>query len=140
MWNLLNFDNPFGELRNLHSEVNKLFNSYGSSTQAYPAVNIYGDEEELTVLAEIPGIKKEDIDLTVQGDKLTIEGERKKEENKENVVHREERGYGKFIRTFSLPYDVENEKITAKYKKGILEVTLPRAETSKPQKIKVLTE
>ena len=141
MWNLLDInDNPFDKLSNLHGEIHKLFDGRGIDKKSYPAVNIYGNEEELVVLAELPDVNKKDIDLTVYGDKLTIEGERKKKEFKDIVVHREERGYGKFIRTFRLPYEVENEKISAKYTNGVLEVKLPRAESTKPQKIKVSGE
>ena len=140
MWNLLEINNPFDELSNLHNEIHKLFDGRGGEKKSYPAVNIYGNENELTVLAELPGVCKENIDLTVHGDKLTIEGKRKKEELKEKVIHREERGQGKFIRTFRLPYEVENDKVAAKYNNGILEITLPRAEATKPQKIKVFGE
>jgi HSP20 family protein len=140
MWHLLEKNNPFTELGNLQKEMNHLFSNYGVEKDSYPAVNIYGNEEEVVALAELPGVKKEAINLTVVGDKLTIEGERKNEELKDIVSHRQERGFGKFIRTFRLPYEVENSKITAKYNNGLLEVKLPRAEATKPQKIKVTGE
>lgn len=137
MWNLLDNSNPFSDLRKLQKEMNNLFSGYGQGNESYPAVNIYGNEEELVVLAELPGVVKEDINLTVQADNLTIEGNRKIEEKEGIVYHRRERGNGKFIRTFRLPYEIENEKVTAKYQNGVLEVKLPRAETAKPRKITV---
>lgn len=137
MWNLLDSNNPFSELRKLQKEMNNLFNGYGYTNESYPAVNIYGNDEELVVLAELPGVSKEDISLTVQFDNLTIEGKRKVEGKEGTVYHRRERGNGKFIRTFRLPYEVENDKVTAKYQNGVLEIKLPRAETAKPRKITV---
>lgn len=97
-----------------------------------PAVDIYEDEKEIVIKAELPEVKEEDIDVRVEDGQLTIKGERKfeHEEKKENY-HRVERRYGSFQRTFALPDTVDAEHVNAKYDKGVLKVTLPKAEKPK---------
>jgi HSP20 family protein len=103
-----------------------------------PSCDIYETKNEIVVKAEIPGVKKEDIKLSLQENVLTLTGERKFEEEtkKENYV-RVERGYGSFMRSFTLPSYVDVKKIGAEFKDGLLEVKLPKSEETKPKEIEI---
>lgn len=132
---------PFARLRTLQNEMNRMFEGTGLKREAFPAVNIWSNENEVILKAELPGVTADDMDITVEGDVLTLEGERKAENpGEESSYHRRERGSGTFIRSFRLPYEIDNGKVKAAYKDGILKITMPRAETSKPKKIKVSAE
>jgi HSP20 family protein len=103
-----------------------------------PAVDIYDKGAEVVIHAEIPGMKKEDIDVRVENNILTIRGKReRKEEVNEEGYFRAERTYGAFSRSFSLPTTVEIGKIAAEYKDGVLTLRLPKAEEAKPRQIEV---
>jgi HSP20 family protein len=101
-------------------------------------VDVREDENEVIVHAELPGVKQEDIDIEVTGDTLTLRGERKFEETdkRKNYV-RVERTYGSFQRAFSIGVPIENDKVTAGFKDGVLEIHLPKSEAIKPKKITV---
>lgn len=132
------FSNPFGDITRLQKEMNRLFNDAGSSSERFPAVNIWSDDDKLELTAEIPGVHPDDLNITVLNDQLTLEGDRKMEvAEDERVYHRRERDSGKFIRSFRLPYAVDNAKIEAKCVNGVLKMTLPRAEVTKPKKISI---
>ena len=105
-----------------------------------PAVDIYSnDQHELVLKAELPDMKEEEIDLTVEDNTLTLRGERKLDpEVTEEQFHRIERSYGSFARTFALPPTVDADKVSAQYKGGVLTVRLPLREEAKPKQIKVL--
>jgi len=129
---------PFWEFRRLQRDVNRLFRGYDGGAEAFPAVNVYSKGDEVLVTAELPGTSREDIHLSVTGNQLTIDGDRKPDEPAKDVVcQRRERTDGRFVRTIRLPYEVEEGKVSAKYKDGILNITLPRAEASKPRKIEI---
>ena len=97
-----------------------------------PAVDIFEDEKEIVIKADLPDVKEQDIDVRVEDGQLTLKGERKFEhEEKKDNYHRVERRYGSFQRTFGLPENVDAEKIVAKYDKGVLKVTLPKVEKPK---------
>jgi HSP20 family protein len=103
-----------------------------------PAIDVFEKEDKFVVKAELPGIKKEDIDVSVVGDMLTIKGERKAEtEVKEEDYYCCERSYGSFFRSMALPSTVDAKKIEASYENGILKVTLPKAPEIKPKKVPV---
>ena len=104
-----------------------------------PPVDIYEtDGHGLVVEAELPGMKREDIQVTVENGTLTIKGERKvSEERRKEQVHRVERTYGSFSRTFSLPQTVDSEHVMAEYRDGTLRVTLPLREEAKPRRVQV---
>jgi HSP20 family protein len=104
-----------------------------------PPVDIYeNDKQEIVIKAEMPGLKREDIDLRVENNTLTLRGERKREsEVKEDHYHRVERAYGMFSRSFSLPSTVDAGKVSADYKDGVLTVVLPTREEAKPRQIQV---
>jgi HSP20 family protein len=104
----------------------------------FPVVDIKENKDEFAVLAELPGMKKEDVHITFSDGKLVIEGERKKEqEENEANYHRVERSYGKFCRTFQLPSGIQANKIAADFKDGILKIKLPKSEEVKPKEIEV---
>lgn len=103
-----------------------------------PSCDIYETDNEIVVKAEIPGVKKEDVKLSIQDNVLTLSGERKFEEEtkKENYV-RVERGYGSFTRSFTLAPSVDPKKISAEFKDGLLEVKLPKLEGAKPKEVEI---
>jgi HSP20 family protein len=103
-----------------------------------PPVDVYEDEQNLILKLEIPGLNDEDINVSVENNTLTVQGERKFEkEEKEENFHRIERRYGSFVRTFKLPTTVDAEKVEASYEKGILKITLAKRAEAKPRQIKV---
>jgi HSP20 family protein len=126
----------FGRLASLQDELNNLFES---SLQAWtPALDVYEDKDGYSIRVELPGMRREEIEVSIQDDALVISGERKAEEAKEGTeVHRQERFYGKFSRVLTLPNAVAGDKVKASYKDGVLTVTLPKAEEAKPRQISV---
>ncbi len=103
-----------------------------------PAVDIHQCGDELLVKAELPGVKSEDIELTIHGDTVTIKGSKKQDvEEGEGKYRYIERRYGEFLRTFSLPTAVDESKAKADFKDGVLEIRLPIAEAAKPKKIAI---
>jgi HSP20 family protein len=134
---------PYRNLISLPDEIDRFFNGFGldlnvSDSVWSPTVDISETENQYEVNAEIPGLKKEDIKLSVEDNVLTLSGERKveKETDKKNY-HRIERAYGKFERSFRLPKEVDAENIKANYKNGVLTVQLPKTEAVKPKEIAV---
>jgi HSP20 family protein len=136
---------PFRGLSTLQDQFNRLFNEQfrnpseeSALTSWAPAVDIYETPNELVVKADLPDVNEKDIDVRVENNLLTIRGERKFEKSvsEENFL-RVERTYGSFSRSFSLPNTVNAEKIGAEYKNGVLTVTLPKREESKPRQVKV---
>jgi HSP20 family protein len=103
-----------------------------------PALDLYEEKDNLIVKTELPGMKKEDINISLHGDLLTISGERKFErKNKKEGACRSERFEGRFNRVFTLPATVNADKITASYANGILTIALPKAEEAKPKQIPI---
>jgi HSP20 family protein len=129
----------------MQRDMNRLMQSFPSFSGAqvapsFPAINVWLSEEGAVVTAELPGVKPEDLDISVVGETLTLTGSRQPEELKEGEeYHRRERRFGKFTRTFQLPFTVEANNVDAKFDKGILHIALPRAEAEKPRKISVKT-
>jgi len=106
-----------------------------------PVIDIFTEGEDVLVKAELPGMKKEDIDVSLTGDTITISGEKKKEEKMEKKdYYRIERSYGSFSRSFRLPAEVQSDKVTAKFKDGVLEIRIPKTEEAKKKEKKVLIE
>ena len=151
--NLLRWQRPelapwpgFNGVSTLRNEIDRLFEapltelartSHLLSGSA-PAVDIHEDKDNFVVKAELPGMKKEDIDVSLHDGSLSISGERKSEEKWEEAeVYRAERFFGRFQRTVALPAPVNASEIKAQYKDGILTVTLPKAEEAKPKQIDV---
>ncbi len=103
-----------------------------------PNIDIFDRKNEIVVQTELPGVEKDNIDLTITKDSLTMKGEiRRDEEVKEEAYFSRERSYGSFTRTVALPGEVESEKAKATFKNGILEIVLPKKEEAKPKEIKV---
>jgi HSP20 family protein len=103
-----------------------------------PAVDVFERQDQLVIRAEVPGLKREDMDVRVENGVLTLHGERKREsEVTEDNAFRMERVYGAFTRSFTLPRTVDASKVSAAYKDGVLEVTVPNLETAKPKKIEI---
>lgn len=130
------------EVDRLQHEMNRLFESYYPARMrpipGYPAMNIWTSEHGLKLTAEVPGVHPEDIEINVVGETLTLNGERKADELKEDArYHRQERGYGKFTRSIQLPFPVDVGQVEATFKNGVLNIALPRAEEDKPRKITV---
>jgi len=137
----------FGRLTDLRDEIDRLFEAplgeLARTSQLLsgwtPALDLYEDKDNLVLRAELPGMKKEDIDLSLHDGALSISGERKNDEAKYNEaeVYRTERFFGRFQRSVSLPVAVAADKVKAQYTDGILTVTLPKAEEAKPKQINV---
>ena len=136
---------PFRGLSTLQGQFNRLFNETfrnqaeeSALTTWAPAVDIYETPNELVVKADLPDVNEKDIDVRVENNLLTIREERKFEKSvSEDNYLRVERTYGAFSRSFSLPNTVNAEAIGAEYKNGVLTVTLPKREESKPRQVKV---
>ncbi len=137
---------PFNRLSSLREELNQLFNTtfpsmtpdVGLFSGWSPLLDIHQDKDNIFVKAELPGMKKEEIDISLQEGMLTIAGERKHEkEYKEGESFRSERFFGRFHRSVMLPTPVDASKVKATYTDGILTVTLPKAEEAKPKQIEV---
>jgi HSP20 family protein len=138
---------PFRDLRNLQDEVNRLFSS--SFTRSFgeegfargawaPSVDIYENKDQIVLEAELPGMNREDFELTVENNVLTLRGERRFEKKEEtDNYHRVERSYGAFTRSFTLPQTVSSDNATAEYKNGVLRVTLKKREEVKARRIEV---
>jgi len=125
----------FGRLANLQDELDRLFDV--QHTWA-PALDVQEDKDGFRVRVELPGLKREDIEVSLNDGALVISGERKTETVNEGAeVHLQERYYGKFSRTLTLPSAVATDKVSAAYKDGILTVTLPKVEEAKPKTITV---
>jgi HSP20 family protein len=138
---------PFRQLTTLRDEIDRLFDSplsaFTETTQPFlsgwlPAVDLYQDKDSVIVRAELPGMKKEEIDISLHEGVLTLAGERKAEQKQEDTeACRFERFVGRFHRTLALPVQVQAEKVKATYKDGILTVVLPKADEAKPKQIQV---
>src|SRR5260370_1982980 len=137
----------FGDLGTVQQEVNRLFT--GNVSQAFddegiargswsPNVEIYENKEQIVLEAELPGMNREDFDLSVENNVITLRGERRFEKKDESDnYHRVERSYGSFSRSFTLPQTVSAEGAGAEYRNGVLRVTLPKREEVKARRIKV---
>lgn len=140
---IVRFD-PFRDLAILQDRVNRLFGDFSGRYDAdvvsswVPAVDIYETGKELVLKAELPEVKREDVSVTVENNTLTLSGERKMHaEVKQEHYHRQERAYGTFSRSFSLPATVDTAKISAEFKDGVLTVHLPFREEARPRTISV---
>lgn len=150
MNNVIRWDraNPLRELENIGERFNRFFDQLSSTrgnggetmtvADWIPNVDVTEDDKEYLIKVEIPEVDKKDVKVNVQEGMLTIQGERKKEkEEKGKRYHRMERVYGTFVRSFTLPEDVDEEKIEAEFKDGMLMVRLPKSEKAKPKKLEV---
>jgi HSP20 family protein len=133
---------PFDRLSSLRDLLDSAFQLASSAPEStsgwVPALDVFEDEDKITVQVELAGMKKDDFDISLQDDMLTISGERKSEsEKREGESFRSERSFGAFSRSITLPSPVKAEEVKATYEDGVLTVTLPKAEEAKPKKIQV---
>ena len=145
--NIIKYD-PFREMRSLQDEVNRLFASSfsrgGDSDNDLmrgawsPQVDIFENRNEIVLEAELPGMKPEDVNISIENNVLTIHGERKfeKKDDKDNF-HRVERSYGSFTRSFTLPPTVQSENAQAEFENGVLRLILAKREEAKPRRIEI---
>lgn len=138
----------FSDLEHIQHEVNRLFNmsqsrwldeDRGLVESAWnPAMEMRESKDTIVVIADLPGVAREDIDVSVHGDQLIVKGEKKQEkEEKEKGYVRTERFYGSFMRSITLPCEVDASRVDASYKDGVLKLVLPKREDAKPQQIQV---
>ena len=130
---------PWKEMMDIQREMNRLFNhSFDAEGKGFPAINLWANNEEAVVKAEVPGMDQKDIHLNLANDILIIQGEIPAVKRRENEsVHRKERHEGPFKREINLPFGVNPEKVKASLKNGILTISLPRAEADKPRQISI---
>jgi HSP20 family protein len=137
---------PYRELSSLADRFNRAVGSRERDEEMglgawIPPVDIAEDKDKITVTAELPGFKEDEVEIQMEGNILTIRGERKFEQEKEGKnYHRVERAYGQFVRTFSLPANVDRENIRARFKNGLLEIEMPKREDARPKQIKISAE
>jgi HSP20 family protein len=131
----------FPVMNQLQREVNRMLDQFTAApglAQAYPALNLWEDGDNLFVEAELPGMQPDKVEIHVaEGNKLTLQGERMLPEAPQGTWHRRERGFGKFSRTFVLPVEVQADKVEARFENGVLRLTLPKSERLKPRRIPV---
>jgi HSP20 family protein len=131
---------PFREMRRLQGDMNQLFDetAYGYQPVAFPAINIWSNKDNVFIVAELPGIDKDSLNISVENEEIVISGERKESPPAEDVYcHRCERFGGKFYRSEVLPFKVAADKVSAKLSGGVLTIVLPRVEADKPKKIAI---
>jgi HSP20 family protein len=145
--------NPWQTLEALRREIDRVYDGNGSHSEPfaraaflpgraarhYPLINLYEDKDAVYVEALAPGVDPSTMNISVQGNTLTVSGEKRRVAGdvKPEAFHRSERATGKFVRHMQLPFEVDEEKIQAEYKHGLLHVTLPKAEKAKPKQIAI---
>jgi len=138
---------PYRDVVTLRERMNRLFDDAFSSREQgdltagtwSPSVDIHEKDKELVLTAEIPGVKEEDVDVEIEDNVLTLRGKKEFEkETKEDDYHRIERSYGSFYRSFTLPTNVDQDKIEANFDDGLLRITMPKKPELKPKKVNVL--
>jgi len=140
---LWNWTTAFEDMQTLRREMDHLLErsqNYftGTSTQSFPLLNIYNQEQSVLVVAEVPGLVREDIDISFVDGTLKLSGERKSVELGEKVAAlREERGLGKFEKSIKIPVDIDSDRISAKLNDGLLSIELPKPEKVKPRQISI---
>jgi len=120
---------PFGEMESLFDRF--------AERRWFPAADVSETKDEMVLTFDIPGVTEKDLTLSITGDLLTLKGERRFEADEKDMYHRVERVYGRFERSVQLPATVQTDKVTARYRDGVLEIKLPKAEEAKPREIKI---
>jgi HSP20 family protein len=144
--------NAFADMENLRREVDRAFEEFATQSPAsraaflpgrgprrYPLINLLEDKENLYIEALTPGVEPQSLSVSVMRNRLTLSGEKTRIQGdvKPEAFHRSERSSGKFVRTFDLPVEVDEGKIQAEYKSGLLIITLPKPEKAKPRQVNV---
>jgi HSP20 family protein len=147
MMNLVRW-NPLGEMTAMQNRINRMFNdpywlagltNHDTNMGMWnPAVDLYEKDDHFVIKAELPGVDKKNIAIDLKDRVLTLSGERSYEnEVKQENYHRRERSYGKFQRAFTLPADVDSDKIKAEFKDGLLQIEVPKPEAQKPKQVTI---
>jgi HSP20 family protein len=143
------FSPVWNQLHQLQQEMNRIFDRWGETSggnwfgfaPSFPAVNVWEDADQVFVEAELPGLKLEDLEISVTGgNQLTLKGERKSAGVDKGVWHRQERATGSFVRMLTLPFPVDAERVDARFENGVLRVQLAKHESAKARKITVKGE
>ena len=134
----MGFD-PFAELRRMQSEMNRVFSGFNATAaRDFPPINIWLGDNSVVVTAELPGVTRDDVNLSLEEDVLTLAGKREPKVQEQNVNwQRRERAYGTFSRAVQLPFRVDPDKVQARFNNGILEIELQRLEADRPKKIEI---
>ena len=137
---------PFGELSSFRKEMDRLWNRFLGETplartfveEWVPSADVSETKNDIVIKAELPGLEAKDVEVSISGDILTLKGEKKKEEEEKDEHHHYlERYYGSFQRSFRVPVNIKADKIEATFEKGVLKVTLPKAEEAKKKEIEI---
>ena len=133
---------PWSEMARFQRDMNRLLNGYCQTAAGFPRLNVWANDEKAVVQAECPGVDPAALKLTVSGDVLTLEGERANGSPADDKAeaHRQERGTGAFARSVRLPFEIEEGKVGATHRNGVVTITLPRREATKPRAIAVTAE
>jgi HSP20 family protein len=139
---LLTGTDPFRELRRLQDEMDRLMGAFAptgdlAAAGGFPAVNVYANQDGIAIVAELPGVEKDDLDIQAHRDTLTLSGTRHPAAEREESYHRRERRRGSFSRTIQLPYRIDPDRIQAQLENGVLRLSLPRPEEDKPRRIAI---
>ena len=136
-------NNVWNQMNQLQSEVNRLFDRWGDGGRPtfgveFPALNLWEADDAFHLEAELPGLELNDLEIYVTNhNQLTLKGERKAPAPAGGVLHRQERGFGKFVRTLTLPVAVDENQVDARFEHGVLKVRLPKHEGAKPRRIAI---
>jgi len=140
---------PFRDLVTIRDKMNRMFEDAVTqrgeekelvSSSWAPSVDIYEDESQLVLTAEVPGLTEKDVEIKIEDNVLSLQGERKLEkETRQENYHRIERAYGSFYRSFTLPNYIDQDKIRAEHENGVVKITMPKKSELKPRKVKILT-
>jgi HSP20 family protein len=140
----VSFNPLWNQLQQFQGELNRLFDRWGNGgtfAAVFPALNVWEEADQVCVEAELPGLDLKDLEIYVTGgNQLTIKGERKPAAPENGVWHRRERAFGNFVRTLTLPFAVDAEKVDARLENGVLLVKLAKHESARPRKIAVKAE
>jgi HSP20 family protein len=148
---------PFSEMARWEHDIDQMFENFlgrrlrpfwserwrplAGTEMVAPTVDLYEEKDDIVVKAELPGMEKDDIEVNLADNRLTIKGEKKQEqETKKENYYRSERSYGSFVRTLELPTEVQTDKGKAAFKNGVLEIRLPKTEEAKNKEIKVTVD
>ncbi|MEN6437841.1 MAG: Hsp20/alpha crystallin family protein [Syntrophobacter sp.] len=145
-WLWPDFSSALEDVERARRQMDRLVSAFAGSgggpmvSGVFPPLQVREDGDKICVEAEVPGIKPEDIEISVHGKTLTLSGQRKPEETPNGNYHRRERKWGSFSKAITLPDEVESEKVQAECRDGVLKIVLPKAEHMKPRKIAIKGE
>ena len=135
---------PFWDIERTLDEMSRVFDTFGGPLGlrsmprgTFPAINLYDHDNEMVLTAELPGVKKEDLDLSVVENSITLTGKRNGDAGEDSRYYRRERPVGTFTRTLTLAEKVDPDKVSAEYKDGVLTVHLPKVKAAKPKAIQI---